>query len=153
MRWRNVTGYEGSYFVSDEGLLINEHGKVLLPQLTGGVYPYTRLRKGRIFKKLYFHQIVAEAFLGSKPPKAEVRHRDGDCKNYKSTNLCWGTRSQNNLDKVLHGTAKRKFTSLQITDIRKKHQDAISMQCIANEYAVSVNTIFQIIHRRVYAEI
>ena len=34
----------------------------------------------------------------------DVRHLDGDKLNNAAENLCWGTRSENNLDAVAHGT-------------------------------------------------
>lgn len=50
------------------------------------------------------HRLVAAAFFG--PPLAgqEVRHLSGDPSDNRPQNLCYGTRSENNLDQVRHGT-------------------------------------------------
>jgi hypothetical protein len=50
------------------------------------------------------HTLVAEAFLDPRPPGQVVRHRDGNQRNNAATNLEWGTRGENELDKVRHGT-------------------------------------------------
>jgi len=51
------------------------------------------------------HVLVCSAFHGPKPfPKAEVRHLDGTRINNRPSNICWGTRAENEADKRRHGT-------------------------------------------------
>lgn len=50
------------------------------------------------------HVLVCVAFHGPRPAKADVRHCDGDKFNNAATNLTWGSRRENNLDAVAHGT-------------------------------------------------
>lgn len=50
------------------------------------------------------HRLVCEAFHGRQGGDVDVRHLDGDKLNNAAENLCWGTRSENNLDAVAHGT-------------------------------------------------
>lgn len=50
------------------------------------------------------HQLVAEAFIGDRPPGWHVCHNDGDRSNNRAENLRYGTVSENNLDTVKHGT-------------------------------------------------
>lgn len=50
------------------------------------------------------HSLVAEAFLGPCPAGMEVRHKDGIRTNAAAYNLCYGTRRDNILDAVAHGT-------------------------------------------------
>ncbi|MDX3713446.1 HNH endonuclease signature motif containing protein [Streptomyces europaeiscabiei] len=50
------------------------------------------------------HQIVAAAFLGPRPDGHDVRHLDGNPLNSALSNLSYGTRSENELDKARHGT-------------------------------------------------
>lgn len=50
------------------------------------------------------HQLVARAFIGPVPEGMEVRHLDGDPTNNDVRNLRYGTRSENTLDSVRHGT-------------------------------------------------
>lgn len=48
--------------------------------------------------------LVARAFHGPPPPGTECLHSDGNCSNDVATNLRWGTRGENILDSVAHGT-------------------------------------------------
>jgi hypothetical protein len=50
------------------------------------------------------HRLMAIAFLGEPPPGCEVCHNDGDGTNNVLSNIRWGTRSENILDSVQHGT-------------------------------------------------
>lgn len=50
------------------------------------------------------HSLVAEAFLGPRPEGQEVRHLDGNGMNNDVSNLVYGTRQQNQRDRVEHGT-------------------------------------------------
>ncbi|MGC5028163.1 NUMOD4 motif-containing HNH endonuclease [Tsukamurella sp. DT100] len=52
------------------------------------------------------HVLVAAAFYGPRPEGMETRHLDGDPTNNRVENLRYGTRSENHLDRVLHGTHK-----------------------------------------------
>lgn len=52
----------------------------------------------------YVHHLVAEAFIGPRPAGLEIRHLDGDSRNNAAANLRYGTHSENELDKVRHGT-------------------------------------------------
>lgn len=50
------------------------------------------------------HRLVANSFLGPRPAGLDTLHIDGDKTNNAVTNLRYGTRSENELDKVRHGT-------------------------------------------------
>lgn len=49
------------------------------------------------------HSLVALAFIGPRPSGNDVRHLDGDRFNNTLANLAYGTRADNELDKVRHG--------------------------------------------------
>lgn len=50
--------------------------------------------------------LVAEAFIGPRPPGTVVRHDDGDHTNDAASNLIYGTVAENVKDTVRHGTHK-----------------------------------------------
>jgi len=50
------------------------------------------------------HRLVALAFLGPRPEGAVVRHLDGDPLRPHAENLAYGTKSENLVDQVAHGT-------------------------------------------------
>lgn len=60
-------------------------------------------KKGVSAAKLV-HRLVAFAFLGAPTQGQEVRHLDGNPDNNAASNLAWGTRSENMMDAVRHGT-------------------------------------------------
>lgn len=110
--WRPVVGYEGIYAVSDVGQVM---------RVLGGVHGATpgRILKQRIHENGYYHvglhnlgsrrtvtvhSLVAESFHGSRPGGQHARHRNGIKTDNRAENLEWGTRSENMLDAVGHGT-------------------------------------------------
>ena len=105
--WRAVDGFPG-YEVSDAGEVRSWYrgeGRILrqtpLPAGYLRVFlcrPGTKRRNTR-----YVHHLVLEAFHGARPPGTETRHLDGNKANNRSDNLCFGTRSDNQLDNVRLG--------------------------------------------------
>lgn len=113
-RWKPVVGYEGIYEVSSSGLVrslprLDSIGRrvggrmlTILPHPSG--HRQVKLsRDGRTVQgKL--HRVVLEAFAGPAPLGCEVLHIDGNPADNSIGNLRWGTRSENMLDRVRHGT-------------------------------------------------
>lgn len=111
-RWVFVTGYAERYEVSDAGrvrsldfpdTLGRPHRGRILKQ-TKDDYPHVNLYKDGKKRTLIVSHLVAEAFLGSRPPGLNVCHNDGDPRNNNWWNLRWDTQSSNILDKHKHGT-------------------------------------------------
>lgn len=64
------------------------------------------------------HAFVADAFLGPRPKGNQVRHMDGNAQNNRPSNLLYGTRRDNALDKHRHGTMSNvKLTEAQVREI------------------------------------
>lgn len=122
--WKAVPGYEGYYEVSDLGNVrsvdrvvpCSRHGTRTLKGKRKNARPLGhRDKKNRYLAvtlvkysapvtKLV-HVLVLEAFIGPRPGEAyQACHRDGNEKNNALDNLRWGTISENNLDRVKHGT-------------------------------------------------
>jgi hypothetical protein len=53
------------------------------------------------------HLLVLAAFHGSRPNGMIGRHLDGSRQNNERSNLCWGTHTENMLDRTSHGTVAR----------------------------------------------
>lgn len=113
--WRPVPGYEGAYEVSSQGRVRSlerldsrghkRRGKLLSAGSSG--------REGRLTVSLadngamrthWVHQIVLMAFVGPRPAGMEACHWNGDPRDNRVENLRWGTRRENTLDRVRHGT-------------------------------------------------
>ena len=130
-RWLPVVGFEGRYEVSDQGRVRScdravtyrsrlgklvscpKDGVVLRPGLSSNGYLTVSL--GRQSKMV--QELVAEAFLGPRPPGMLVCHKNGRKRVNRSLNLYYGTNSTNNRDVVRH--KGRKPTLAQIRKIRR----------------------------------
>jgi hypothetical protein len=53
------------------------------------------------------HRLVLEAFVGPRPAGMQCRHLDGDPRNNRLSNLCWGTPCENAADAARHGRTPR----------------------------------------------
>lgn len=112
--WRPVVGYEGYYEVSDQGRVRS----VVRRAANGRVWPsvvlkrpthpsgylQVHLSRANSRRTRWVHLLVLTAFAGPAPAGLEALHHDGDRSNARLENLKWGTRSENMLDQVRHGT-------------------------------------------------
>jgi len=113
-RWLPVAGYEGFYEVSDLARVrslprMTRHaglkgGQILRTPLGNHGYPTVNLSVDGHRKVHLVHRLVAAAFLGPCPEGMEVRHLDGNRGRCELSNLAYGTHSENELDKLRHGT-------------------------------------------------
>lgn len=117
-QWLPVVGYEGLYEVSSAGRIrgcrrvvgaANGKTKVIKSKLM----KLTEQPSGHLTLNLYkdrhkvgrlVHRLALEAFVGSQPDGHEGCHRNGDPADNSLANLYWGTRSENVLDSIQHGT-------------------------------------------------
>lgn len=113
--WKDVIDYSGIYDVSDFGrvrsldrVLCNDHKlKGRIRKLQPNKHRYVQVMlcfEGKI-KNRYVHQLVCEAFIGPCPEGMEVRHGPNGRSDNSISNLSYGTRSQNELDKRRDGTS------------------------------------------------
>lgn len=116
--WRPIAGYEGYYEVSSCGQVrgcqrtvgaANGKTKVIKPksmnlssQKSGHLSVEFHMHGKR--QHVLVHRLVLMAFVGSPPAGMEACHRNGDPQDNRVVNLYWGTRSDNVLDAVTHGT-------------------------------------------------
>lgn len=113
MEWRPVLGYEGFYEISDSGLVRSldrissttgklREGKTLKIHLHEG-YPSVNLTTDEKHQCVRVHALLIKAFVCGRPEGQECRHLDGVRTNIDLSNLRWGTKSQNHLDRIAHG--------------------------------------------------
>lgn len=109
--WLPVPGYEGLYDVSDDGKVRRIPGTPAYPAGNRELKPWTgttgylhvSLYKDGKPAKFRVNRLVALAFLG--PANGlHACHGDGNPMNNTLANIRWGTRSENMLDAVAHGT-------------------------------------------------
>lgn len=117
--WRDITGYEGFYQVSNLGRVRSVDR--LVRHYRGG----TRKLKGKILRlspmddighlavhlckkgtrlDIGVHRLVAAAWISPRPIGQQVRHGPNGVSDNSVSNLCYGTRREDCLDKRRDGT-------------------------------------------------
>ena len=163
--WKDIPGYEGRYQVSNVGE-VRSLDCVLTFAASHRRPGYTRSKKGQFLRpgrsagghmtvslgqrnSRCVHELVLIAFVGPRPPKHDCRHLNGNPADNRLENLCWGTRSENNIDAVRHGT-RGKLTEADVIDIYARvwaGPRGIGRQ-LAAEYDVTDAVISAIKHKR-----
>lgn len=102
--WLPVVGYEGRYSVSSHGRVRNDQTRhQLKPQKQSSGHLAVGLSLSGSCRIYLVHRLMAFAFLGDPEPKQEVLHWDDVPDHNEISNLRWGTRGENALDKVRNG--------------------------------------------------
>lgn len=165
--WRPVTGYEGYYMISSLGRVKSKDrviphqrtgtrfigGKILKTRPNPGGYQMLILCKENKKESKMVHALVADAFLGSKPPGMMVCHGPGGKSDNRVDNLYYGTAETNNgADKRRDGTIivgerhyKSKLTDQDVVAIRNSDAKGRSL---ASLYGVSEQCISDIRNNR-----
>jgi UDP-N-acetylmuramyl tripeptide synthase len=160
--WRPVPGLNG-YEVSSHGAVRSVDG--WFDQRHGAGTVYRRFRKGRVLRSRIdkqgyrstgagrTHALVMLAFYGEPPEGMEIAHNDGNKANAYLSNLRYTTKSQNEADKLLHGTHNRgirhgmaKLTEEDVLMIRTVVGQ--THQVLADRYGVSEACIRSILTRK-----
>lgn len=112
--WVPVSGFEGEYEVSDQGRVRSlarldrrgylQSGRLLKPMRNNRHSNHRRVvlsKDGKRTDKLV-HRLVLETFIGPCPEGHEACHNDGNPSNNVLSNLRWGTKKSNALDREEH---------------------------------------------------
>lgn len=169
--WKPIVGFKGVYEVSDLGHVRSldryitfrnrwggtttmfKAGQAVKPGPHTGGYRMLHLYLGGRSKTTLLHTAVIEAFVGPRPPGMEVLHNDGNKLNCRLDNLRYGTRLENERDKILHGTLPQgeshALVKLSIEDvlaIRKRVGEP--QKQLADEYGCTFSNISAIQRRK-----
>jgi hypothetical protein len=120
--WKDIEGYEGIYQVSDQGRVkslrrIVRCGGAPFQVRERILKPHGNSKSGHLSVNLSYegqqktnrvHTLLATAFLGPCPKGKEVRHGPNGVSDNSVSNICYGTRSDNQMDRVRDGTSNRK---------------------------------------------
>lgn len=106
------------------------------------------------------HRLLLETFVGPCPPGMQCRHLDGNKLNNDLDNLCWGTRSENYADSVVHDrhvrgerNGRSKLTNSQAVEIRGLLTTGTTGRELAGRFHVSGVCISNIKHNKHYREV
>ena len=97
--WRDITGYDGLYQVSNTGkvrsYVKSDIPHTLKPGKDGNGYPFVGLHKNKKTKNFHIHRLVALAFIDNPCNLPEVNHKDENKNNNCVENLEWCTHRYN----------------------------------------------------------
>ncbi len=169
--WKQ-SGTFPSYEVSNDGRVrrLNRGGRrypvgyELKPKPHCRGYLVFSLRRDGVEYTMLAHRLVALTWLGQPPSEQhEVAHNDGVRTNNHVSNLRWATPAENQADRKIHGTYvdgdraySAKLTDDQVIRLRQEYADggqryvggAVTMQHLADKYAVSITQISRIVNGR-----
>lgn len=94
--WRDISGYEGLYKVSDRGQIYSlSSNKMLAIQHDKRGYPRVSISKNGELKSFRIHRLVAAAFLNNPENKRTVNHKNGVKTDNSVENLEYASDSEN----------------------------------------------------------
>lgn len=149
--WKPVWGFTGCYEVSNLGR-VRSLGHRCRNHLTGGwswipgkilkptrdkwakvPYLYVSLCRNSKVTRRRVHNLVARAFLGSCPSGEETRHGLNGLDDNSVANLCYGTHSENMLDRRRDGTANVRAVRCNETGVVYPRLTAASLSIFGNK--------------------
>lgn len=149
--WKPITGFDG-YEVSNMGnvrSLKRSVVRVLSPDEVKGNYLRVSLSRDGVVSRFFIHRLVMDAFIGPRPIDQWAAHNNGNPHDNRASNLRWATRTDNEMDKRIHGTAptgqKNPCAKLSEDDARAiRNAPTEPRKQLAETYRVSVSTIKKI---------
>ena len=155
---KEINGYKNLYWIDENGIIINRHGRKLKTHLNTHGYPVVGLSKNNSKKIFSIHRLIAEAFIPNPENKPHINHKDGIKTNHNINNLEWCTPSENMLHafkiglknhKGENNNANRKLSNLQVQEIRDKYiTKKYSQTKLAREYSITQAQISYIISKK-----
>lgn len=187
-RWLPVPGYEGLYDVSSLGRVrsldriiasrnrwgpIDKHlrGKILAQRTDDYGYQTVRLYRDGRGKWRRVHRLVGEAFLGPRQPGMDTRHGPLGQQANGVTDICYGTRAENEQDKIRDGTFRHgpgtaiprprrvssrngnaRLTLAIAEEIRRRYRAGARQVDLAAQFGVTQPCISQIVLGRTWVQ-
>lgn len=134
-RLRRVTGGKGT-----------RAGYILKPKSTGQYLGWALTANG--YRKVHYaHHLVALAFIGPRPPGAEINHRNLDKHDNRLENLEYVTRGENQLHAISHGV-RLKVSLEDRAKIRSLYHAGGRPSVLARRYGIHRCTVYAIAVRK-----
>lgn len=119
-------------------------------------YRWIMVRRGNTLKKAYIHRLVLETFVGPCPASHEARHWIVNDPSISCVwNLQWGTATENQSDRAIHGTGNKgsrhglaKLDEVSVRQILGRFHDGDTITSIARDYGVTRRTVARICRRK-----
>lgn len=156
--WRPIPGWESSE-VSNLGRIrsVTRPAFIRKPYVGKWGHLWIAIREPGKSRSISIHRAVALAFIGPAPsPVHQAAHNDGNPSNNVVSNIRWATHSENQMDRVAHGTSNRgtrqhlaKLSPEKVLQIRVLYAAGWgSQQEIARRFGVARSTILAIVSGR-----
>lgn len=133
------------FLIEPSGAIWGPSGRPLAPFV--GQYGYLRFNRyaaGR-WSQHSLHVVVCETFHGPRPPGKWAAHHDGNKLDCSAGNVAWKTKTENEADKVTHGTRaeceRHGMHKLTAADVRAIRASSESSTVLATRYPVSAGAI------------
>lgn len=161
MTWLPIPGWP-LYEASDTGLIRNaKTGKIKSQRPNTNGYQRVQLYHHDVNYPRFVHLLVLEVFVGPRPhPGWEGSHKNGDRLNNAASNLAWKSKSDNEMDRVEHGTSNRgerhgnsKLTADDVREIRRLCATGQRQQDIAHQFGLAKGYVSEINRRTVWRHI
>ena len=160
--WKAIVGFDG-YEVSDLGRVrsldrivqgpkkkVTMHGRVLRQHRDSDGYQRVILIRDGKRHWLSVHRAVLNAFVGPQPDLV-CRHRDRTPANNILSNLRWGTQTENQHDRIAHGTSNHGekngcafLKEEEVLQIRERRAAGESIVVLATDFNVTPTLINKI---------
>ncbi len=163
--WADVSGYEGTYQVSDHGNVRRwksgvrtgiKGWKNLRPTMSNG-YRYFVLSLRGVISRVKASRLVLVTFAGAPFPGHEACHNNGDRTDDRLMNLRWDTRKGNLADKHKHGTAqvgvRHPMAKLDEEQVLSIIRATGTQKAIGAEFGVSQSTVHAIKAGRLWSHL
>ena len=147
--WIELVNYPG-FSVSDTGLVRRDKDEVILYQGTSSRYAYVGVTLNGKAVRRYVHVLVAEAFIGPKPPKHDVNHKDSNRLNNHAANLEYLTRSANCRHAPVFGRpfGDRVVPIEEWPEVVRRFEAGEGVWNIADSYQINASSISKIVKKQ-----
>lgn len=159
--WRDIPGYENFYRCSDKGRIFSVR-KNLVMKCFKSVYEQALLSINGVHSCRTVHSLVALTFIGPRPAKYQINHKDGNKHNNELSNLEYVTMSENMLHSYKYlgrrnGTSNKgrylgnAYRSVSIKQFNLNGTLVTSFDCVrraAIELGISETAISNALHGR-----
>jgi len=111
-------------------------------------------QNGKVFRK-YIHRLVLKSYIGE-PGGRHARHLNGISIDNRLENLIWGTRKENEHDKLVHGHryvgekhGNAKLTLQKVRQLIYEYKTGLfSYKELAKHFNISMTTAWQIVNKK-----
>ena len=149
------------YLIEKEGKVWSTKTNKYLKSFLRTGYPSVWLSNKTGYKYKRIHRLILETFIGPCPNNMMCRHLDGNRLNCNLSNLKWGTMSENQIDRGVHGTSNlgksynqgsahpsSKLREIDVRDIMYLYKTRLfTLKDLAYLYSVYYTTIQKIVNK------